>query len=119
MLKLKQYSISLVVSYIISIVFLCLSAALFTYTNIDDRHLDSFVFGIVMVSVLVGSLLLLRKIREKGLIYGALFGFLFVFFIYFISVLAYQGFFFTNTLMLYSAISILSGVVGGVIGVNV
>ena len=54
MTKLKSYSMSIVISFIISIVFISLTAIIFAYTNINDRHLQSFVFGTLLVSVLVG-----------------------------------------------------------------
>ena len=117
--KLKRYSISLVISFIIAVIFLLISSAIFTYTSINDRHLDSFVLGSVMISVLIGSMLLLRKIKEKGLLYGAIFGLIYFFIIYIINVLAFSGFFISNTLGIYFGICILSGIVGGIIGVNI
>ena len=117
--KLKRYSISLVISFVIAIIFLFISSAIFAYTNINDRHLDSFVLGSVMISVLVGSMFLLRKLKEKGLLYGTLFGIIYFFIIYLVNVLAFSGFFVSNTLGIYFGICLLSGIVGGIIGVNI
>ncbi|MEG0872807.1 MAG: TIGR04086 family membrane protein [Clostridia bacterium] len=119
MKKIKQYSISMIVSFAIAIILLCVTGAIFAYTNIADRHLSSFIFGIVMLCVLIGSTILSRKIKEKGLLHGAIFGFLFCILVYFFTVIAYTGFFISNTLGLYLAISVLSGVIGGIIGVNI
>lgn len=117
--KVKGYSISLVISFVIVAVFLTISACIFAYTNINDRYLDSFVFGTVMFSVLIGSIILAKKIKEKGIIYGGLYGLLFCLIIYAITCIEYTGFFVSNTLFIYLGISFLSGVVGGIIGVNV
>ena len=117
--KIKRYSISLVISFVIATIFLLISSAIFAYTNINDRHLDSFVLGSVMISVLVGSMLLLRKLKKKGLLYGALFGIVYFFIIYLVNVLAFSGFFVSNALGIYFGICILSGIVGGIIGVNI
>lgn len=119
MVKIKEYSKCLLLSFMIAIIFLSVSACIFAYTSIQDRHLQSFVFGVVMISVLIGSMMLCRKMKEKGLLYGALFGILYLAIIYLFTVIAFQGFFVSNTLGIYAAISILSGVVGGIIGVNV
>ncbi len=119
MLKIKRYTLSLVISFIIAAIFLSLSAVLFTYTNINDRYLDSFVFGIVTISVLVGSLLLCRRFKEKGLLYGASFGLIYCLIIYLFNVLAFNGFFVSNALGIYFSICILSGMIGGIVGVNV
>lgn len=119
MKKLKAFSISLVVSFIVATIFLFISSAIFAYTNMNDRHLESFVLAAITISVLVGSTLLSRKIKEKGMILGALFGALYCIIIYLFNVIAFSGFFFTNTLAIYLAICVLSGIIGGVIGVNI
>ncbi|MEG2348506.1 MAG: TIGR04086 family membrane protein [Clostridia bacterium] len=117
--KIKKFIISLFVSFLIAMILLSLCAAIFTYTNINDRHLESFVFGVVMISVLIGSTILSRKIKEKGLLIGGIFGMIFCLIIYLITVILYKGFFISNMLGIYIAVSTLSGVIGGVIGVNV
>lgn len=117
--KIKRYSISLVISFVIAITFLLISSAIFAYTSINDRHLNSFVLGSVMVSVLIGSMLLLRKIKQKGLLYGAIFGIVYFLVIYIVNVVAFSGFFVSNALGIYFGICTLSGIVGGIIGVNI
>ncbi len=117
--KIKRYSISLLISFIVSIVLLIITSVIFAYTNINDKHLQTFVLGVVMLSVLIGSTLLLKKIKEKGLLYGAIYGLIFCLIIYIINVVAFSGFFVSNTLGIYFAICILSGIIGGVIGVNI
>ena len=72
-----------------------------------------------MVSILISSMLLLRKIKEKGLLYGALFGLIYFVIIYLVNVLSFNGFFVSNTLGIYFGICMLSGVIGGIIGVNI
>ena len=119
MTKIKNYMFSLLITFSISIVLLGLSAVIFAYTNINDNYLQTFVFGIVMISVLVGSTILAKKIKEKGLLIGGIFGFVYVLLIFFITSIAYTGFALTNTLFLYLAISIIAGVIGGIIGVNI
>ena len=63
--KLKRYSISLLISFVIAAIFLLISSIIFAYTNINDRHLNSFVLGSVMISVIIGSMILLKKINLK------------------------------------------------------
>ena len=117
--KVKRYSISLVISFCVAAIFLIISSAIFAYTNINDRHLDSFVLGSVMISVLVGSMLLLRKIKKKGLLFGAIFGLIYFLIVYLVNVLAFSEFFVSNTVEIYLGICLLSGIVGGIIGVNI
>ena len=116
--KLKYYSINLGISFLIAIMFLIITATIFAYTSINDRYLNMFVFGIVALSVFIGSTLSLKKIKKKGFLFGALFGIIFLALIYLFTVIAYKGFFFTNTLGIYALICSLAGVLGGIIGVN-
>ena len=116
--KVKHFIINLLIAYILTIIFLCLSATIFAYTNIDDRHLQTFVFGTILLSNLISSTLLSRKIKEKGLIFGGSFGLIYCIILYFITSLAFNNFAFSNTLLIYLAIFAISGIIGGVIGVN-
>lgn len=119
MKKFKYFAINLLISFILTAIFLAISSAIFAYTNIDDRHLQTFVFGIILLSNLIGSTLLSRKMKEKGLIYGGSFGIVYCIVLYLITSLAFNGFAFSNTLMIYLVISAVSGIIGGVIGVNI
>lgn len=117
--KVKYFAINLLISFIITVLLLAVSSAIFAYTSIDDRHLQTFVFGIILLSNLVGSTLLSRKIKEKGLIYGGIFGILYCFSLYLLTSLLFNNFVVSNTLFIYLAISFISGIIGGVIGVNI
>ncbi len=119
MVKIKNYMFSLLITFLISIVLLGLSATIFAYTNINDNYLQTFVFGIIMISVLVGATILAKKVKEKGLLIGGIFGFVYVLIIFAITSIAYTSFVFSNTLLLYLAISVVAGVIGGIIGVNI
>ena len=119
MVKVKNYLFSLLITFLVSAVLLCLSAVIFAYTNINDRYLQTFVFGVIVISVLIGSTILSKKIKEKGLLLGGTFGAIYVLLIFLITSIAYTGFAFTNTLLIYLGISVLSGIVGGIIGVNI
>lgn len=117
--KIKKLGINIVISFGITAFFLCLTGVIFAYTNINDRHLQTFVFGIILLSNLLGSTLFLRKVKEKGLIYGALFGIIYCLTLYLVTSLIFNNFAITNTLGIYFVICILSGIIGGVIGVNI
>lgn len=119
MVNIKNYSISLLISFLTTLICISLVSAVFTYTNIDDKHLQTFVFGIVMLSVLIGATVLARKMKKRGLIYGGIFGIMYCLILYVISAIAYTGIFFSNTLLIYLLISFLAGIVGGIIGVNI
>lgn len=117
--KIKRYLISLLIAFCISITLIIITAVIFAYTNIDDRYLQSFVTGIVTISCLVSSIVLAKKIKQKGIIYGAIFGLVYCLIIYILNTCIYGNFFISNTLLVYLGVCTLSGIVGGIIGVNV
>lgn len=117
--KVKKLSMNMIISFIITLILVCLTALIFAYTNINDRHLQTFVFGIILLSNLLGSTMFTRKIKEKGLIFGAIFGLLYCLLLYIITSLIFNNFLITNTLGIYLAICVGSGIIGGIIGVNI
>lgn len=117
--KVKRYLISLFIAFMISILLILITALIFTYTNIDDRYLQSFVTGIVTISCLISSIVLTKKIKEKGIAHGIIFGIIYCLLIYIINMFVYSNFFISNTLLVYFGVCALSGIVGGIIGVNV
>ena len=119
MVKIKGYFFSLVIAIIISFILICVTSAIFAYTNINDRYLQSFVTGTVTISCLVSSIILTKKIKENGMLLGLIFGIIYCLLIYMINVCTYSGFFVSNTLLVYFGVCSLSGIVGGIIGVNV
>lgn len=119
MFNIKNYAISLLISFLVTIIGISVSSVIFAYTSIDDRHLQTFVFGIILLAVLIGAMILSKKIKQKGLIYGGIFGLIYCLILYVSSAIAYTGFFMSNTLLIYLLISFMAGIVGGIIGVNI
>lgn len=117
--KIKSYLISILVTILTSFILICLTSLIFAYTNINDRFLQSFVTGSITISCLIGSIIFTRKIKQKGIIAGGIFGASFLLILYFINVFMYSGFFVSNTLLVYFLVCVLSGIVGGIIGVNI
>lgn len=115
MIKLKYFGINMLISFAVAAILLFISAVIFAYTNINDIYLNTFVFVSVMISVLVGSMLTSRKIKTKGLIYGAVFGLIYCLIVYLFTVIAYKGFFISDTVLIYLGVSAGAGVIGGII----
>lgn len=119
MYSVKQYAKYLMLSYVMALVLLCLTAVLFAYTNINDSLINTFVFVIVVITNLIGSTLTSRKLKKRGLLAGLIFGLIYFVIIYLLSALLYTGFFVNNAVLMYLGLSAIGGIVGGVIGVNI
>lgn len=117
--NIKQYTKFLILSYIIAIVLLSLSSVLFAYTNINDSLMNIFVFVIIIITNLIGSTLTSRKLKRRGLLVGLVFGVIYFLIIYLLTSILYTGFFVNKAVGIYLLITSVSGIVGGVIGVNI
>lgn len=118
MLYIKEYTKSIMLAYILALVLLCLTAVLFTYTNINDGYMDTFVYVIVGITNLIGSILVARKIKEKGIVLGMVFGIMYFLLIYLISGISF-GFVINVSAAIYLVTALLTGMLGGILGVNI
>ncbi len=117
--KLKYFSINLGICYMLVMILFLITSCIFAYTSINDNFLDMFVYTIIGISVVVTSTMLSRKIKEKGILYGGLFGLLVMLNIYLFSLLFLNGIYFTTITGILFLIAIVSGAIGGIIGVNI
>lgn len=116
---IKNYLIG-ILSFIISVMlFLFIVSIVFAYTKIDDRFIDSGIFLSIAISAFISSFVLCRRTKKKGLVHGVVINIISILIIFVISCILNNSFVLTNTLGIYIAICVLSGIIGGILGVNV
>lgn len=107
-----------IISFLISVILLFIFASLLVYTSLQETTMKPVVIIISIVSILIGSSLSSIKIKRNGIINGALVGLIYILTLYVLSSISFIGF----NLSAYSIImiigAILSGMIGGIIGVN-
>lgn len=118
MKKIKYFTVFLGVGYLMLVILFLITAAIFAHTNINDEFIDLFVYGSVAISTFISSLLLNRKIKEKGIIYGMIFGILTMSIIYLLSFIFIKDVHITITTLTFLGISIICSSIGGILGVN-
>ena len=103
---------------LISVVFLFVFSLILSYTNLDNKFINPIIIFVMSLSIILGSIMSSRKINKKGIINGGSVGCLYILLIYILSSFILKDF----SLNLYSLIaiiiSIVTGMLGGVIGVN-
>ena len=102
----------------ITILSLFIFAILLTYTNIQENTMIPVVIIITAVSILIGSSLSTLRIKKNGLLNGALVGVIYILLIYIISSLTGSGFSLNIMSFIMLVSSIIAGMIGGIIGVN-
>ena len=102
----------------ITLILLLIYSIVLTYTNIKENTMSPIIITITGISILIGSSYGIRKIKKMGIINGGLIGFTYIFTIYLLSSITQTGFGFNIYSILVMAVSIILGMLGGVIGVN-
>ncbi len=115
MIKIVKGSISAI---ILTIILLLIFATLLTYTEIKENTINPVIIVITGISILVGSSISTLKIKKNGLINGFLVGLIYIITIYLISSLTGTGFKINLNSMIMILVSIIMGMIGGIIGVN-
>lgn len=102
----------------LSLILLLIFALLLTYTNISEDTMMPVVMTIVGISILIGSTICARKIKKNGIMNGGLVGFIYVLLLYLISSLCLVGFSLTMSSFIMLIVGLVTGMLGGIIGVN-
>lgn len=107
-----------VTAIILTLVLLLIFALLLTYTSITENVIKPVIIVVSGISILVGSSISTLTIKKNGMLNGCLVGLIYILSLYLISSITGTGF----TINLYSLIMIIvcivTGMIGGVIGVN-
>ena len=115
----KSYLIGIATFVVTIMLFLFIVSLVFTYTKIEDRFIDSGIFLSMAISAFISSFVLCKMIKKKGLVHGVIVNIISVLIIFIISCILNNNISITNTLGIYISICCLSGIVGGILGVNV
>ncbi len=110
----KGVLISLVTTFILLLIF----AVILTYTGVSEAVMNPVIIVITAISILIGSSIGNIKIRKNGLINGALIGGIYILIIYMISSILNWKFSLNVQSIIMIVISMIFGVLGGIIGVN-
>lgn len=106
------------VSIIVTLSLLFIFAILLTYTKIQENLINPVVIVVTAISILIGSSISTLKIRKNGLLNGGLVGIIYIVTIYLISSLTGSGFSCNINTIIMIVSSIIAGMLGGIIGVN-
>jgi putative membrane protein (TIGR04086 family) len=107
-----------VIAIIISVIFLAIFAILLTYTSISESTIIPTVIVITCISILAGSYLSTIKIKQNGILNGAIVGLIYVLFLYIFSSAVFMDFSLSINSFIMIGAGILTGMLGGIIGVN-
>lgn len=103
---------------IFSVILLTIYALILVNTNVSENTIMPVVLIITGVSILIGGTISSRKIKKNGLIYGGVVGLVYTFILYLASSISMVGFSLSANSLLMLIVSVITGIIGGIIGVN-
>ena len=115
---IKNIFIGVGVSIIFTVVSLIIFSVILTYTNVQESVINPVILVITAISILFGSSIGNAKIRKNGLVNGGFVGGMYIILIYLISSILNWRFSLNIQSVIMIVISVLFGILGGIIGVN-
>ena len=104
--------------YLLVMPLFILLAGILTFTDFPEKLLMPGVIIAVIVSVLIGSMSITLRHKEKGWILGSVTGIIYVFILYLVSSMVYNNYSMTRYTITLFVIGILAGSIGSILGLN-
>ena len=99
-------------SFIVTLTSILIFSIILTYTYISESIVPAVIIVLTFISILIGTIISMRKMHKNGMLNGAIIGGAYVIFLYLISSILNTGF----TMNTYTIVMIIAGVVSGIIG---
>ncbi|MCI8361566.1 MAG: TIGR04086 family membrane protein [Clostridia bacterium] len=107
-----------IISIILTLLLLLIFAIILTNTSLGENIINPVIIVISVISILIGSSISTLKISKNGLLNGGLVGIIYILTIYLLSSITSSGFGINLYSIIMIILSIIAGMIGGVIGVN-
>lgn len=117
--KLKSIAKGVIISYIITIVFIILFSFILVKTNIKEESINTVIIIISSVSILIGTSISTIKLKKHGIINGIIISSIYMIILYIFSSILNQNFLINMNTIFMFFIGIILGILGGIIGVNI
>ena len=106
-------------SILVTLVLLLLLSVVLTYSNISETIIPISIVVISGGSILIGSLITTKKMKKNGIVYGGVIGLIYIMLLYLTSSIISQGFSLNFYSLMMMIFSIIAGMFGGILGVNI
>ena len=108
-----------VLAIALTAIFLSSYAAILSFTNISETTIVPVVIVLTGISLLIGSSISTIPIKKQGMLNGGLVGLIYMLVLYIISSIILGNFGLNINSIIMIAVGVLTGMVGGIIGVNI
>ena len=108
----------IIVSVLITMLGLLIFSIILTKTNTSEATIFPVVVVITAISILIGSFIASGKIKNKGILNGAIVGGCYMLVIYLLSSIMGNSFSLNVQSFVTIIAAIMAGIIGGILGVN-
>lgn len=108
----------IIVSVLITMLGLLIFSIILTKTNTSEATIFPVVVVITAISILIGSFIAFGKIKNKGIVNGAIVGGCYMLVIYLLSSIMGNSFSLNVQSFVTIIAAIMAGIIGGILGVN-
>lgn len=113
------YGKALARGYILFLILFLLGALIVTYTDVDERVVPILSSIIMIIGIAYTSIYTAVHVKTKGWAHGALVAIIYIFILILLSKLFVANYIAITRTMFYKVcIAIITGVIGGIIGIN-
>jgi len=109
---------ALCVGLIVSVILIAILSALLVFTPLPESTTSAAIIIVIIISNLIAGLSLSKKMRANGLMAGIFVGIFYAVALYLIGAIFYNKVDINWGTVIMLLISIVSGAVGGIVGVN-
>ena len=107
-----------VLSFSTTLILIVLMSIILTYSNLSEGVIPVVNSIIMILSIALGSIYMSLKVKKNGWLNGAVVGLLYIIILIIIGSIFIDTFKLDSFILLRSVISIITGIVGGMIGIN-
>lgn len=115
----RIFIINLLIEFVLSVIMLFVLALLLSNTDLEESIISPAIIGISSFTIMLGGLVVSSKIKSKGIVIGAIQGFIYMFILYLLSSFANMDFSLTLESLTMIGVGIFCGAIGGIVGVNI
>lgn len=112
------YLKGIVIFFGISLFLIFILSIILSFTNVKESIINPGIIFISMISILIPSFLLSKKIKKRGIVNGSIFGIICMLLLYIISSFINMQFVLNLNSIVMIFIGVLGGIIGGIFGVN-
>ncbi len=109
----------IVISFITTLVAIFILSAVLTYSNLSEELISPSIITITALSILIGTSISTIKLSKNGILYGGVIGLIYILFLYIVSSITSVGFGLNPQSIIMIIASIIAGMIGGIVGINI